>query len=109
MVHTAVSNCSGTGFACIRSEDVTISNSSSMAGPTSARNNFEGIIADIVHDGFGIEVIVEIGPDKQNTTNGDNLEIAALITSESARILNLSLLKKVCVSLKASAVKYFEA
>lgn len=98
----------GAGFVCIRSEDVTILNSSAMAGPTSARNNFEGTIVDIMRDGLGVEVIVDIGTDKQKTANGNNLEIAALITSESVQVLNLSCGKKVCLSFKASAVKYVE-
>ena len=98
----------GAGFVCIRSEDVTILNSSAMAEPTSARNNFEGTIVDIVRDGLGVEVIVDIGIDKQKTANGNNLEIAALITSESVQVLNLSCGKKVCLSFKASAVKYVE-
>ena len=101
-------NPAGAGFVCIRSEDITILNSSAMAGSTSARNNFEGTIVDIVRDGFGVEVIVDIGPEKQKTANGNNLEIAAMITSESVQVLNLSCGKKVCVSFKASAVKYVE-
>lgn len=98
----------GAGFVCIRSEDVTILNSNAIAEPTSARNNFEGTIVDIVRDGLGVEVIVNIGIDKQKTASGNNLEIAALITSESIQEMNLSCGKKVCLSFKASAVKYVE-
>ncbi|NIP22762.1 MAG: ATP-binding cassette domain-containing protein [Phycisphaerae bacterium] len=85
---------SGPGFVCVRSEDVTISKTASS---TSARNNFEGTIVDIVPAGIGIEVIVNIG-----------VEIAALLSGESARALKLGCGKKVWVSFKASAVKYVE-
>jgi molybdopterin-binding protein len=84
----------GPGFVSIRSEDVTISNKTS---PTSARNNFKGMIVDIVPAGIGIEIIVDIG-----------VEIAALVTSESVKSLELGYSKKVWVSFKASAVKYVE-
>ena len=85
----------GPGFVCVRSEDVTISNK--RPRPTSARNNFEGTIVDIVPAGIGIEVIVDIG-----------VEIAALVTAESVKSLELGCGKKVWVSFKASAVKYVE-
>lgn len=78
----------------VRSEDVTISN---VASQTSARNNFEGPIVDIVPVGVGVETIVDIGE-----------EIAAIITAESVNALDLSRGKKVWVSFKASAVKYVE-
>lgn len=83
---------SGPGFVCVRSEDVTISHTASS---TSARNNFEGTIVDIVPAGMGIEIIVDIG-----------VEIAALLSAESAKALELGCGKKVWVSFKASAVKY---
>jgi molybdopterin-binding protein len=90
-----LSDCpAGPGFVCVRSEDVTISNKTSL---TSARNNFEGAIADIVPAGTGVEVIVDIG-----------VEIAAMVTSESVQSLKLGYGKKVWVSFKASAVKYVE-
>lgn len=84
----------GKGFVCVRSEDVTISKTGSS---TSARNNFEGAIVDVVPAGIGIEVIVDIG-----------VEIAALLTAESVKSLELGYGKKVWVSFKASAVKYVE-
>ena len=84
----------GDGFVCIRSEDVTISNAASQ---TSARNNFEGTIVDVVPAGVGVEVIVDIG-----------VEIAALVSAESVKALGLGCGKKVWVSFKASAVKYVE-
>ena len=92
---SVLSDCpAGPGFVCVRSEDVTISNKTS---PTSARNNFEGTILDIVPAGIGVEIIVDIGT-----------EIAAMVTSESVKWLKLGYGKKVWVSFKASAVKYVE-
>ncbi len=88
----------GPGYVMVRSEDVTIYN---VARPTSARNNFEGPIVDIVPVGGGVEVIVDIGRDK-------SVEIAALITAESVRALQLRSGKKVWMSFKASAAKYIE-
>ncbi len=84
----------GPGFVCVRSEDVTIGDTASR---TSARNNFEGTIVDIIPAGVGVEVIVDIG-----------VEIAALVTAESVKALGLGCGKKVWVSFKASAVKYVE-
>ncbi|MHC4658488.1 MAG: ABC transporter ATP-binding protein [Planctomycetota bacterium] len=88
----------GEGYICLRSEDVTIG---SEPGRTSARNNFEGTIVDIMPAGVGVETIVDIGV-------GDRIEVAALITSESVKLLDLHRGKKVWVSFKASAVKYVE-
>jgi molybdopterin-binding protein len=101
-------NSAGAGFVCIRSEDITILNTCAASGPTSARNNFSGTIVDIVRNGPGVEVIVDIGKDTKQAVKSNNFEIAALISSESTQLLNLSRGKKVHVSFKASAVKYVE-
>ena len=101
----------GDGFVCIRSEDVTVRNFSSMTSLTSDRNNFEGTIVDVVRDGLGVEVIVDISTEKpqmQKITTDKPVEVAALITAESAKTLNLHCGKKMCISFKASAVKYVE-
>jgi len=98
----------GAGFVCIRSEDVTILNTCAASGPTSARNNFTGKIVDIVRNGPGVEVIVDIGKDTKQAVKSNNFEIAALISSESTQLLDLSCGKEVCISFKASAVKYVE-
>jgi molybdate/tungstate transport system ATP-binding protein len=98
----------GAGFVCIRSEDVTILNTSAASEPTSARNNFSGTIVDIVRNGLGLEVIVDIGENTKQAVNRNNFEIAALISSESAQLLDLTRGKKVYISFKASAVKYVE-
>jgi len=101
----------GDGFVCIRSEDITIRNPGSMTSPTSARNNIDGTIVDIVRDGLGVEVIVDISTEKpqmQKITTDKPVEVAALITAESVKTLNLHCGKKVRISFKASAVKYVE-
>ncbi len=87
-------NPAGCGYIMIRSEDITIANAASQ---TSARNNFEGTIVGIEPAGVGVEVIVDIG-----------LEVAAMITAESIKTLDLRCGKKVWVSFKAAGVKYVE-
>jgi len=84
------------GYVMIRSEDVTILDS---AVPSSARNNFEGTVVDVIRAELGIEIIVDIG---------GGLEIAAMVSAESVNALSLDCGKKVYVSFKASAVKYIE-
>ncbi len=84
----------GGGFVCVRSEDVTIANTERQ---TSARNNFEGTIADIIPAPVGVEVVVDVG-----------VEIAALVSAESVKNLDLRNGKKVWVSFKASAIQYIE-
>ncbi|MFQ6035298.1 MAG: ABC transporter ATP-binding protein [Sedimentisphaerales bacterium] len=102
----------GSGYIMIRSEDITIG---SAASRTSARNNFEGSIVDIIPAGIGVEVIVDIGRDPAPSTllrtslrepRQGSMEIAALVTTESVKGLQLRCGKKVWVSFKASAVKY---
>jgi len=88
----------GNGYVMIRSEDVTVSGAMARS---SARNQFEGTIADIVRAGPGMEVILNIGRDKP-------VNIASMVTSESTKELSLSIGKKVWVSFKASAAKYIE-
>lgn len=88
----------GPGSVMVRSEDVTIANAASH---TSARNNFEGAIVDIVPAGGGVEVIVDIG-------KGKPAEIAALVTNEAVSALELRSGKRVWVSFKAAAAKFIE-
>ncbi len=85
----------GEGYIIIRSEDVVISLEPSR---TSARNVFAGVIKDVFPVRLGIEVIVDIG-----------VEIAALVTRESAEGLGLECGKRVWTSIKASAVRFVEA
>ncbi len=88
----------GGGYIMVRSEDVTVANAASR---TSARNNFNGTIVDIVRAGAGVEVIVDIGGQVRT-------EVAAMITAESVKALELRCGKKVWISFKASAAKYVE-
>jgi molybdopterin-binding protein len=88
----------GDGCICIRSEDVTVGTGPSRS---SARNNFEGRIVEIIGAGAGVEVIVDIGA-------GSPVEIAALITSESVEQLDLRRGQKAWISFKASAIRYVE-
>jgi len=84
------------GYLMFRSEDVTISNSPIHS---SARNNFEGLVTDILPAGSGVEVVVNIGKSKP-------VKLASLITRESTEALNVREGKRVWVSFKASAVKF---
>lgn len=80
------------GFILIRGEDVLLSE-----GPveTSATNNFEGVIAEIIPTRGGLDVVVDIG-----------IELHALITRESLIHLGLAVNKKCWVHFKATAVKF---
>ncbi len=96
------------GFVCIRSEDVTVSNGAvsdhealQRHGHSSARNNFKGRIVDIIGAVSGVELIIDIGRDRP-------LELAALVTAESMKLLDLHHGKEVWVSFKASAARFIE-
>ncbi len=88
----------GHGSVMVRSEDVTITNAPSS---TSARNNFEGVIVEIVPVGGGVEVIIDIGQKKST-------EIAAFVTKEAVSALELRSGKKVWLNFKAAAVRFIE-
>lgn len=90
----------GIGFVIVRSEDVTIC-SAAMNAHTSARNNFEGTIVDIIPAATGIEVLIDIGA-------GKTVEVAAMISAESVKALELHCGKRVWISFKASAARYVE-
>lgn len=82
------------GYIIIPSEAISISNEKLNS---SAVNNFEGIINNIIKSRLGLEVIVDIG-----------IEINVLITYSSLERLELSIGKKVWISFKASAVKFIK-
>jgi len=86
----------GPGCAMIPSDSVTIS---AVPLDGSARNSFEAKIADVVPAGCGREVVLDIGCDRK-------LELAAVVSNESAEMLGLAPGKKVWVNFKASAVRY---
>lgn len=90
----------GIGFVMVRSEDVTIYNAA-MNAHTSARNNFEGTIVDIIPAATGIEVLIDVGA-------GKPVEVAAMISAESVKALELHCGKRVWISFKASAARYVE-
>lgn len=90
----------GIGFVMVRSEDVTIC-SAAMNAHTSARNNFEGTIVDIIPAATGIEVLIDVGA-------GKPVEVAAMISAESVKSLELHCGKRVWISFKASAARYVE-
>jgi len=90
----------GIGFVMVRSEDVTIFNAA-MNAHTSARNNFEGTIVDIIPAATGIEVLIDVGL-------GKPVEVAAMVSAESVKALELHCGKRVWISFKASAARYIE-
>jgi tungstate transport system ATP-binding protein len=82
----------GEGFVIIRAEDITISQSMM---PSSAINNFMGMVTGIGPARLGTEVMVDIG-----------VPLGVVISDRSAASLDLTEGKKVWVSFKASALKF---
>jgi molybdopterin-binding protein len=72
-----------------------------MNAHTSARNNFEGTIVDIIPAATGIEILIDVGA-------GKPVEVAAMISAESVKALELHCGKRVWISFKASAARYIE-
>jgi molybdopterin-binding protein len=91
-IHLVTDMAVGDGFIMIRGEDITLS---LLPVETSASNNFEGIIVDIVQKSEGIEVCVDVG-----------FEIHALVTRESLENLNLAPGRTCWIHFKATAVRY---
>jgi molybdate transport system ATP-binding protein/molybdate/tungstate transport system ATP-binding protein len=83
------------GFLLIRSEDIILSND---PVESSATNNFEGTITEIIPGMRGTDVVVDAG-----------IRIHALITGESITRLEFREGKKVWVHFKATAVKFIPA
>lgn len=82
----------GPGYLMLRAEDITIAN----ARPeTSARNVFQGTVADIAPARRGVDVIVDIG-----------VKLSALISATSVDDLEVRCGGRVWVSFKASAAKF---
>ena len=82
----------GEGFVLIRGEDILLT-----PGPieSSATNNFEGVIMEIVPSVNGMEVTLDVG-----------LILHALVTPESVTNLGMKEGKPLWVHIKATAVKY---
>jgi len=91
-VHLSGECLSDTGYLMIRAEDILIS---LQRLNSSAINNFEGVVRELIPSRSGIEVLVDIG-----------VIIHALITRES--MLNLSLVegKTVWISFKATSLRF---
>jgi len=83
------------GFILIRGEDIILSND---PFDSSAINNFEGTITDIIPGVRGIDVAVDAG-----------IRLHALITAESLAHLELTEGKKIWLHFKATAVKFIPA
>ncbi len=84
----------GVGLMIVRSEDVALFEN---RPDSSVRNCFQGVITDIAPARLGVEVYVDIG-----------VEMAALITSNSAVRLDLLPGRKVWLGFKASAARFLE-
>jgi molybdate/tungstate transport system ATP-binding protein len=83
------------GYILIRGEDIILSNDSF---DSSATNNFEGTITEIIPGIRGTDVVVDIG-----------IRLHALITDESLNRLELREGKQIWLHFKATAVKFIPA
>lgn len=82
------------GHIIIPAESIIISN---IHITSSAVNNYEGIIKEIIPVKLGTEVIIDIG-----------IEISALVTNLSIDKFHFDLNKKVWINFKASSVKFIK-
>jgi molybdopterin-binding protein len=80
------------GFILIRSEDIILSNASF---DSSATNNFEGTITEIIPGIKGIDVVVDAG-----------IRLHAMITTDSLARLELTEGKRIWLHFKATAVRF---
>lgn len=84
----------GPGHLLLRSEDLTLS----AARPEgSARNTFAGKVSDIAPARLGVEVMVDLG-----------VEVAAMVTQDAVKRMELAPGKDVWVSFKATAGRFIE-
>ena len=83
------------GYILIRSEDIILSND---PFDSSATNNFEGTITEIIPGIRGTDVVVDIG-----------IRLHALITDESLNRLELREGKQIWLHFKATAVRFIPA
>ncbi len=82
------------GYLTFSSSDVILSD---LKPESSAANNFQGKVTDVVPHGLGIEVIVDIG-----------VHITAQISKKAFREFDIEAGKTVWVSFKASACRFIE-
>jgi molybdopterin-binding protein len=80
------------GFVLIKGEDILLSN---QPVETSATNNFEGLITEVVPSLGRMEITIDIG-----------IEVHALITNESHTKMNIHEGKNCWVHFKATAVRF---
>ncbi|MBT3303401.1 MAG: ABC transporter ATP-binding protein [Bacteroidetes bacterium] len=85
----------GNGHAMIRDRDITLSD---QKLESSASNNFEAKITEIIPSRFGVEVCCDIG-----------VRLSVSVSKESYQKLNLVEEQKIWVSFKASAVKFYKS
>lgn len=85
---------SGEGFIILRAEDILISHTPSE---TSARNQFQGTVIEIVPGTKGHDITIDIG-----------VPVTAVISRESLEVLHLREGTKAWISFKASALKFIE-
>lgn len=85
---------SGSGSIMINSEDITLSTNVSES---SARNTFKGVVTEICPAKLGKEIILDIG-----------IELAALITDDSLKSLDIQVGKTLFATIKATSIKYKE-
>jgi molybdopterin-binding protein len=91
-LHGQIEPCEG--FVMIRGEDILISNS---RPDSSATNNFEGVVTEIIPGPKGMEITVDTG-----------VCFTAIITPNSLIHLDLKEGNKVWISFKATAVRFIE-
>jgi molybdopterin-binding protein len=82
----------GSGNVIIDSTDITVSE---QKVSTSARNVLEGRVTDFFPAGHGMEVIVDAG-----------VKLAATVTEQSFRGMNMERGARLFVSIKASAIRF---
>jgi len=85
---------SGEGFVLIRGEDILLSDT---PVETSATNNFQGTVLEIINNAYGTDVIIDAG-----------IELHALVTPDSVEKLGLRAGKTCWVHFKATAVKFIK-
>jgi molybdopterin-binding protein len=94
-IHLPVESEEDPGYIIIRAEDIIISHNRIES---SAVNNFEGTVMDIIPSRTGMEVLIDIG-----------ILIHAIITRESMDHLEIAEGKLVWISFKATAIRFIPA
>jgi len=90
--HVLTDEAAGPGHLMLRSEDVAVSSARPADG---ARNAFEGTVSDMCAARSGVEVVVDVG-----------VEVAALLSAESAKRPQFRCGRKAWVSFKPGAARF---